>query len=310
VVFLDDDLDPVPGFVEAHASCHRASSERRIVVGHSPPADLGEGLWADEISRWWEARFRRLEDPRHRWSFLDFADGNFSAPATLLQEHGAWDQGFTRRQDWELAARLLDAGVEFAYCPDATGWHRFDPSLTSAIANRRSEGASDIAFATRHPRWRSQLQLAALAAMYTRSAARRRLIRAAYRRPGAVRAAAARSMWTLGGLERLGRRGAWSAMLGRLMMLQYLLGVIDAEPSLERFSQLATAIDGDRGEPLRIDLDQAGPVPLPARAGPVEVSVTRGDRELARVPGTLPMQQWDWEELMDRIVEAAPGELA
>jgi hypothetical protein len=169
---------------------------------------------------------------------------------------------------------------------------------------------SDVAFAARHPRWRSQLQLAALAAMYERSPARRRLIRAGYLRPGLARTAGARSMWTLGVLERVGRRRACSAMLGRLMMLQYLLGVIEAEPSLDRFAALAGAIDRDTGEPVTIDLDTPGPVGLPQRPGPVEVCVVRGGRELVRVPGTLPMQQWDWEELIDRLIATGVPELA
>ena len=304
VLFLDDDLAPVQGFIEAHAAAHRESAEPSVVVGHSPPADIGEGLWADEIRRWWEDRFRRLEDPTHRWSFIDFADGNFSAPAELLEAHDGWDEGFTRRQDWELAARLLDAGVRFVYRADAIAWHRFDALLAAAVANRRSEGASDVAFAARHPRWRSQLQLATLASMYEHSPPRRRLIRLAYGRPRVARAVANRGMRSLGVLERLNRRGMWSAMLGRLMTLQYLLGVIDAEPSVDRFSALAAEIERDTGEPVTLDLDRPGPVALPPRPGPLEVHVVRDGRELACVPGTLPMQQWDWENLIDRIIDA------
>ena len=309
VLFLDDDLAPVEGFIAAHAEAH-LGGDPHVVVGHSPPAELGTDLWSQEIRRWWEDRFRRLADPAHRWSFLDFADGNFSAQAKLLREHGGWDVGFTRRQDWELAARLLDAGVAFTYQPEATGWHHFDASFRTAAANRRAEGASDVAFAARHPRWRSQLQLAALADMYERSPRRRKLIAAAYRRPAIARAAADRSMWTLGALDRMGRRRAWEGMLGRLMMLQYLLGVIDAEPSLERFSALAAEVAGDRGERITIDLDAAGPAELPDRPGPLEVCVVRDGRELACVPGTLPMQQWDWEDLIDRILDTGAPELA
>ena len=304
VLFLDDDLEPVAGFIEAHAAQHRDQGESCVVVGHSPPADVGKGFWAEEIRRWWEDRFRRLEDPAHRWSFIDFADGNFSAPAKLLQAHRGWDEGFTRRQDWELAARLLDAGVRFSYRADATAWHRFDASLSVAVANRHAEGASDVAFAARHPRWRSQLQLAALSALHERSPSRRRLIRGAYRRPWLARALARHGMGSLIVLERLNRRAAWSAMLGRLMMLQYLLGVIEAEPSLEQFSALAHAIERDTGERVTIDLDRTGPVALPQRPGPVEVSVVRDGREVACVPGTLPMQQWDWDNLIDRIIDA------
>jgi hypothetical protein len=166
-----------------------------------------------------------------------------------------------------------------------------------------------VAFAARHPRWRGQLQLAELAGMYVRSPARRRFVRAAYRNPGRVRAAVDGGMRTLPVLERLRLRGAWSRMLGRLMMAQYLLGVIDAEPSVERFAAAAAEIVADSGERVTIELDSPGPVALPERPGPLEVCVAEGGRVLACVPGTLPMRQWDWDELIDRLIAAADGGL-
>ncbi|HEU0025095.1 MAG TPA: glycosyltransferase family 2 protein, partial [Thermoleophilaceae bacterium] len=309
VVFLDDDLVPVEGFVEAHAAAH-GTPDPHVVVGHSPPARIGTGYWAQDFRRWWEDRYRRLSDPGHRWSFLDFADGNFSTPAEILHAVGGWDEGFSRRQDWELAARLLDAGTRFAYCPDATGWHHFDSSLGAAFAYRRAEGASDIPFAERHPRWRGLLQLARLADIYVHSPPRRRLVAAAYRGRWYTHAAAGQGLRVLAVLERLRLHGAWSRVLGNLMTLHYLLGVRDALPSLDAFTEIAHAIADERPERVTVDLDRPGPAALPDHPGPLEVCVTQGERVLACVPGTRPMQQWDWGELVDRLIDAGGEPLA
>ena len=304
VVFLDDDLVPVEGFVAAHAAAHAGSADPRVVVGQSPPANVGDGYWARDFRRWWEDRYRRLSDPRHRWSFLDFADGNFSTPAAILHECGGWDEGFSRRQDWELAARLLDRGTPFAYRADAVGWHHFDTSLAAALRFRRAEGASDVPFARRHPRWSRQLQLGWVAERFHESRAHRRLFVATYRDRWYMRAVAASGLRIAGLLERLRMRRAWSRLVANLMSLHYVLGLRDALPSVDDFARLLADVGAQRGERVTVDLDRPGPLALPERAGPLEVCVTEGDRLLGCVPATLPMQQWDWDELIDRITAA------
>jgi GT2 family glycosyltransferase len=248
VVFLDDDLTPVEGFVEAHASAHRDSRAPGVVIGQSPPARFGDGdsYWVQEFRGWWEERYRRLSDPTHRWSFLDFADGNFSSPASILRECGGWDEAFSRRQDWELAARLMDRGVAFSYCPDAIGWHHFDTSMAAALSFRRAEGASDVPFARRHPRWSAELELGHLAERFLDSGVRRRLLMAVYRDRWYTRAAAAHGLRVVRLLERLRMRRAWSQLAGNLMTLHYLLGLRDALPEIDELERLLAAVAGER----------------------------------------------------------------
>lgn len=248
VVFLDDDLTPVEGFVEAHASAHGDSAAPRVVIGKSPPARFGdsESYWVQEFRRWWEERYRRLSDPAHRWSFLDFADGNFSSPAAILRECGGWDEAFSRRQDWELAARLMDRGVPFSYCAGAIGWHHFDTSLAAALSFRRAEGASDVPFARRHPRWSAELELGHLAERFLNSSARRRLFTAVYRDRWYTRAAAAHGLRVVRLLERLRMRRAWSRLVGNLMTLHYVLGLRDALTEIDELERLLSAVAAER----------------------------------------------------------------
>jgi glycosyltransferase involved in cell wall biosynthesis len=244
VVFLDDDLTPVEGFVEAHASAHADAPRPRVVIGKSPPARFGDNAsyWVQEFRRWWEDRYHRLSDPAHRWSFLDFADGNFSSPAAVLRECGGWDTGFSRRQDWELAARLLDSGVEFAYCPDAIAWHHFDTTLAAALSFRRAEGASDVPFARRHPGWSAELQIGRVAQLFLESPKHRRMFVAVYRDRWYMRAANAAGPHVVKLLERLRMRRAWSQVVGNLMTLHYTLGLRDALPDLGDLEPLLSAV--------------------------------------------------------------------
>jgi len=302
VLFLDDDLMPVRGFLAAHGSAHRDAAGG-VVLGHSPPAQLGHSWWAQQVRAWWEDRYRRMREPDHRWSFVDFADGNLSMTRSALEASGGWDDGFPRRQDWELAVRLLDAGIEFSFCEEATAWHHFELSLRAAIANQRAVGASDAAFARRHMRWSAHLELAEIATVYTQPTRRGRLVRAAYRRPSLVRAFADRSVALLATLEALGARRAWSRALGRAMTAQYVVGVRTAVPSLAGLGALAGEMAQQPAERVTVSLERPGPAKLPERPGPLQVCMEDGHGPAICVPGTPPMQQWDWDALIERIIE-------
>jgi glycosyltransferase involved in cell wall biosynthesis len=305
VVFLDDDLMPVSEFLAAHGAAQRGTGGS-VVLGHSPPARLGSSWWAQEIRAWWEDRYRRMREPDHRWSFLDFADGNMSLPVSLLARTGGWKDGFARRQDWELAIRLLDAGIPFSFRDDATAWHHFELSLKSALANQRAVGASDVALARQHPRWRSQLQLAGILSGSERSARRHELVEAIYERPRMMGALARAGRDALPLLELARARGTWRRTLGRLMTAEYLFGVRDALSDESEFDELAAEIARDRLPRVMVALSSEQPLALVEEAGPIEVCVAdAGEEPWVCVPGALPGEQWDWDVLLNRIVDEA-----
>lgn len=147
LLFLNDDMIPAPGMIDAHLDAQdRARAERRpaLVIGDSPfvvPADdrLFDRLIRETSMIFFYDRMNSPEARREReagadrdWGFRHAWLLNLSAPAELVREAG----GFTvfpstyGYEDDELAFRLAERfGARVLYRPDARADHdhRYDP---------------------------------------------------------------------------------------------------------------------------------------------------------------------------------------
>jgi glycosyltransferase involved in cell wall biosynthesis len=147
VVFTDDDIRPVPGWLEAHVSRHRAENREVSVTG----LVLYPLEW-ERRSNWvrfandnyrQNANIRRLESgglPPHR-----FAGGNTSIRRKLLLEVGLFDESFRRGLDGELGAKLYLAGVPLVYEAAAVVYHYAEAiqSIDSTLRSFRRYYESD-----------------------------------------------------------------------------------------------------------------------------------------------------------------------
>jgi GT2 family glycosyltransferase len=125
LVFLDDDVAPATGFIEA---CLRAQSEHPgcVAVGRLAPSDLPNasppGWW-----RWLEWQFeKQYADLLAGDRMLDgigLYAGNFSIPADLFWHVGGFDETSVACEDAELGLRLEQAGARFVFNPHAIGHH-------------------------------------------------------------------------------------------------------------------------------------------------------------------------------------------
>ena len=155
-LFLDDDVLPEPGLIATHL---RASGENRIVMGHSRPV-LPEkpSFWQYSARLWWEDTFRAMRMPGYRFSYRDFFSGNLSMTAALFRQVGGFDTNIrVRLEDYELGIRLLKAGAEFCFEPEAVGHHYDFTDLRTWLQRVYKEGIADIQIGQRHPELRSIL---------------------------------------------------------------------------------------------------------------------------------------------------------
>jgi GT2 family glycosyltransferase len=153
VVFLDDDMEPAPGFLRAHHEAHPPGS-RRAVVGPVPipdnPADppiVGyrrEGM---------HALLEKLAQPGYQLGFRDVYTGNLSVPRDVLNDVGAFDTTFTLygHEDYEIALRLMRAGVALAYCPSAVAYQRYEKDFPALARDCIARGRTAVLFARKHP---------------------------------------------------------------------------------------------------------------------------------------------------------------
>ncbi len=241
LVFLDDDLTPLgPHLLAAHAAVQ--STGDVLGIG-ACPVDLRDerGFFAQMVRGWWSDQTVRMVNGE-RLHFTDVLSGNMSINRSTFEGIG----GFTampRREDWDFGCAAELAGLRVQFVDGAGAGHAIDPSVSVALADRRQEGAGDVALARRFPsaaaalpltRWR-QAPLSAELHMHL-----------ALRSPDRVDALCAIGLQVLRHYERLGARGQYCRLVDRLALLCYWAGVGEAVGGVDGWSCLVDVIENAR----------------------------------------------------------------
>ncbi len=162
VVFLDDDMEPAPSFLDGHQRAHSGASPRGV-VGAAPiiVADSAPPL-VTYVGRAFNARLERLARAE-RVHFKDAYTGNFSAPRAVLERIGGYDEGFRLygHEDYELLFRLVEAGVELVYGPEALAHQHYEKTFPAVARDAMARGRTAVYFARKHPGVVDQLRLGA-----------------------------------------------------------------------------------------------------------------------------------------------------
>lgn len=157
LVFMDDDIEPLPKFLTAHIRAH-SGKERAVVIGYLPPMlENQSGYFRTELRDWWEITFQNMRQPGHRFSYSDLVSGNFSIQAKLFNEISGFNPVYRCHEDYELGIRLLQAGVEFVHSIEAIGYHYERSDLNRALKRKYDEGIADVKLGKQYPFLRSTL---------------------------------------------------------------------------------------------------------------------------------------------------------
>lgn len=251
VLFMDDDLEPAPEFVAAHAQWH-ARHSHAAVIGRSvqdPARRRSEPMWVawdhamlEKQYRGWREGTRKPPGPHN------FYTGNASVRRADALAIGGFDVEMRRQEDVDLACRLARAfPTAFIFEPAAVGYHRPQRGFRGWQEIPCSYGSLDVARAQRGD------------APWDR-------VRDAYRtRTGITRILAAttlRAPWTgpvvRGGLiamarcaDAVGARGTALRTLSAFYNVRYLEGV-------------AAALGGGNAVRRLLQGEDPAPLPLPA----------------------------------------------
>lgn len=227
VVFLDDDVEPVPGCLTAHARRHM-SDGNAVVIGPLSPDPARQGAEPSWIA--WEHAMLQKQYTAWRtgaWTEIgppNFYSGNASVRREQLLAVGGFDEAFTRQEDVELAWRLARRfAPTFMFNADADGLHRPRRTFASWLAVPYAYGRLDVVRARRgDASWQLVRD-----GFHTRRRVTQTLARAVLRLPalagplnGGLRAASALAY-------PLGARRASLAALSVLYNLRYLQGAAD-----------------------------------------------------------------------------------
>ena len=267
LIFLDDDIEVLPGFVAAHVEAHAPADS--VVIGYLPPQLQGRrDLFSVMLRAWWEAMFERMRDPGHRFAYSDLLSGNFSVSRSLFERAGGFDETLRCHEDYELGYRLIAAGARFQFAPAAAGWHHEHTDLARALRRKRDEGRADVALARKYPKLAASLPLARPHTRLTRRGRVLRYLAVTHPAPGDTSEALCRRL--LGVLEAMRLRTRWRRLLDDLLSVLVLA----------RRRRLA------RRRPSRASA-RTGDGPGPARARPAaraDARVGRNRRRAAAGP--------------------------
>jgi GT2 family glycosyltransferase len=153
IIFIDDDVLPMPNFVEQH-----------LATARRHPKDVIRGGVIMTKS------FERLPPPY--WSLLRDYSGNFfwtsnvSVPVEVLRRVGAFNENFREYgwEDIELGLRLRGAGLRSILNPQALAFH-YKPALAARnvggmVAQARAQARTAGELARLHTTWRVPLATA------------------------------------------------------------------------------------------------------------------------------------------------------
>jgi glycosyltransferase involved in cell wall biosynthesis len=165
VVILDDDMEPAPELLAAHARHHTAGA-RRCVVGAVPVAAGPETPpHVRYVAAKFEEHLARLAAPGHAMTIRDFYSGNASVPRDDVVAAGLFDEAFRvyGNEDLDLGRRLASAGVELVFAPDAIARQHYEKDLAGLVRDERAKGSTAVLLDRRHPDARAGTRRASLA---------------------------------------------------------------------------------------------------------------------------------------------------
>lgn len=176
IVLLDDDMEPLPGFLAAHWNAH-AMADNLGVMGTVP---MHIDAHAAPVTRYIADKFNRhlenLARPDHTFRLRDFYSGNFSIRREVLLHAGLFDESFKMygNEDLELFMRLAKHKVQIVFCPTAEARQSNTKDLTALVKDNLADGHTAILFAQKHPAMMFHTRLET----YTHFSWRWRLVRA------------------------------------------------------------------------------------------------------------------------------------
>jgi glycosyltransferase involved in cell wall biosynthesis len=151
IIFLDDDMDTAPGFVQGHLKGHLRIGKVALVgdVRTHPKADHSA------VSRYLDTRGAQKIKTRNELPFKYFSTNNSSVGRDHLEAVGLFDESFLSYgfEDVEIALRLSkQLGLKFMFCPDAASLHLHKHTLEDFLRKKVICGESSLKVLLRkHP---------------------------------------------------------------------------------------------------------------------------------------------------------------
>lgn len=176
VVFLDDDMQVEPGFVQAHLEFHKQSAAAGTGGAAGPVAGVGNvrerpEVMATAIGRYMATRGAQKIQDHGPLPWRYFTTNNSSVPRADLVAVGGLDEAYRHYgfEDMDLGLRLAaERGIRFGFVAGARSTHLETYGLDDVLKKKRLCGEHSLRrFLARHPETLEELGLSPWVALST-----------------------------------------------------------------------------------------------------------------------------------------------
>ena len=176
LIFLDDDMEPAPGFLMAHLQAHAAGSQLGVLGAVPISLEQSSPPVVKYIGVKFNHHLENLSQPGYTFKLRDFYSGNFSIRREVLLRVGVFDEAFKiyGNEDLELFVRLSKAGVQLKYCPEALAHQYYTKDFAALARDTIAKGKTAVLLANKHPETYHDLKLS----LYSQGSYKWRFVRA------------------------------------------------------------------------------------------------------------------------------------
>jgi GT2 family glycosyltransferase len=242
VLFVDDDTVADPNLVAAHLRRHECPDDDLVVIG---PMLTPDGYAISPWVRWEQDMLTKQYDAMRNGVYgataRQFYTGNASVARRHLVDAGGFDTTFRRAEDVELAYRLADRGLRFAFEPDAVVLHYAERSFEAWLGAAYAYGRNDVVFG--RDRGRTWLLEAIGREFHDRHLLVRGLTRTCLPRPRLDAITSVLLSRSARGAARLNAGRLERPLLSAVYNLTYYRGMADELGSAERLVELFDGVD-------------------------------------------------------------------
>ncbi len=158
--FIDDDIIPDAGWVEAFAAAAPAPAGQTLYLGYCPHAPKTITTHLDRRNAaWYEGRIDVIRQPGYEPRYTDFFSGNFAVPRREFLALGGFDDRFSVAEDYEMAFRALQSGWRIRFVPAARAEHHFHRDARAYGRQAYLAGKGDALLVRTHPEMTSEVRI-------------------------------------------------------------------------------------------------------------------------------------------------------
>jgi len=148
-LLLDDDVIAAPELVAEHLAGHR-EHPASIGIGSLRQTAPDAGDWyAHTFAGLWNDHYEGLEEREARWN--DCWGGNLSFPRSAVVAIGGIPTDLPAAFDFDLALRLVGAGLQPRFLPRALGTHDDQKRSGRMFVDAREQGAAYVELSRQFP---------------------------------------------------------------------------------------------------------------------------------------------------------------